>query len=614
MKTHLAAFLLLGGAWGLQAADMTSVRQVYPLAPDTVRQNALKVDADTANAPAAWKNAAAAYYVVAPMSSVQRLPDAYPADGKPFADLSIIAAKDEFEPASFVVYARKNVDKFELRISDLKASNGATLPASLFDPTVIKVWYQAGSAWYGYFADALTHVLVPELLLHDENLVFVDPATKDNYLRYNNADDSVRYGWISSHFSSMDYREGAGMANIYLVGDADTLQPVVLNKNEFKQFMVTARIPKDAKDGLYTGRIDLVADGAAVGSIPLKVRVLPFELPVPKTYYDQDKEFILCFYGTATMQPKILRNLAEHNSRYPMGALDVDTFFPEQFAKDVETANACGISTQMLFAGVPNCSMIVSTNSPAKTLKEFDALKKRLAAAAELCKKVLGHTRFYSYGIDEGGPSAIRGQRASWDAVRDLNGNTMVSTRPHGRLLYALDYAAFACAPTHEFKPDVEKYHDANPAALAGWYANPHSAPENPDYVRRYHGFIPYRNKFDAGSNYCWWRGNWNDFSSMDEHGLRGLIQVYATRDDVIDTLEWEGIREGLDDIRYATLLKQLADTATKSDRGSVKLLGRQALGWLAYLDHERDSIDAIRMECINYILRLQEAQKEGRK
>jgi len=45
----------------------------------------------------------------------------------------------------------------------------------------------------------------------------------------------------------------------------------------------------------------------------------------------------------------------------------------------------------------------------------------------------------------------------------------------------------------------------------------------------------------------------WNDF---DNPVQRDLMMTYPTVTGVIDTIQWEGYREGQDDIRYATTLK----------------------------------------------------------
>jgi len=96
------------------------------------------------------------------------------------------------------------------------------------------------------------------------------------------------------------------------------------------------------------------------------------------------------------------------------------------------------------------------------------------------------------------------------------------------------------------------------------------------------------------------------------EPGLRSIIMVYDGRDNTFDTLAWEGVREGLDDVKYASYLKELALEASKSQDGDVLMLGRRVLSWLAFIDDERAGLDTFRIECINYILRLRAALKKG--
>ncbi len=594
------------------SAAAEPVRQVYSLDPDKVKENEALVQKAMAGKDRKWQNAPVLYSVVPPLSSVPRMPDSFPADGTFCGTLGIIAAQNEFEPASFVVYPRKNGDAFTFKVSDLKAADGTVFPAGKLDLKLVKVWYQAGSAWYGYFADALTHALVPELLLNDENLVLADTVKKENYVRYNNADGSVRYEWMSAPYTALDFAEKLSQANINLMSDAETLQPVVLNKNEFKQFMLTVHVPENTKPGLYKGAISMNLDGKSAGEIPVSLRVLPFKLPTAGTYRDPMREYFICLYGTSTTNPKILKNLAEHNSFYLHHFPYADPFYPERFKRDVKLAQENGLKTDMLMSATPNCgfTLPLKTEPTPKKLAELEQLKVTYKNTAALVKEVLGHTEFYSYGVDEGDFWTIKRERAAWDAVHEADGKVMVSTRPHGASLYGLDYAAFAFAPVGKDVQEVKKYHQMNPDAHVGWYANPHSAPENPDLFRRMHGYVAYKGDFDCSSNYCWWRGNWNDHSCIDEHGFRGLIMVYATKDDVLDTLEWEGVREGVDDVRYLTYLQILAEKGLKHKDWNVRRLARAARAFFAYSDHERDTIDPIRMECISYILKLQEAMK----
>jgi hypothetical protein len=153
-----------------------------------------------------------------------------------------------------------------------------------------------------------------------------------------------------------------------------------------------------------------------------------------------------------------------------------------------------------------------------------------------------------------------------------------------------------------------------NPEALVGWYADPHGGPENPDFARRLYGMQPYKAGYDVVGNHAWWkRCQWNDIAQNFEPTYRNLNIVYQTRGNVLDTLQWEGCREGLDDVRYATRLKELARQALSSARSEVVLRGRLALGALAYWDADRDDMDACRLECIRHILDLQRLVKEDR-
>ena len=65
------------------------------------------------------------------------------------------SAQSLFEPASILFTPKQPIDRFQLRAANLQGPDGGQISADALDIKVIKVWYQAGSAWYGYFADAL---------------------------------------------------------------------------------------------------------------------------------------------------------------------------------------------------------------------------------------------------------------------------------------------------------------------------------------------------------------------------------------------------------------------------------------------------------------------------
>lgn len=588
-------------------------RQVYRIDPRTAADNAAKVKRDTEALPA-WRNAPAVYYVVDPLSDIRRTPDLYPEDGRVAGTLEIIAAKGEFEPASFTVYARKNADKFTLKISDLKnAKTGTVIPASALDPKLVKVWYQCGGGWCSQFSDPLGRLLLPELLLNDEKLIFADPATQDNYARYSNKDGSETYEWISADFQVTNYKH-ANMVRIDMLKDADTLQPVVLNKDEFKQFMITAHVPKNVPGGVYEGTIALNMDGKVIGTIPVRLGVLNFELPDAATHYDINKPIYMWMglYGRVADQASVLKNLIEHNAPYINATPKVDPNREDEFVRDIDLIRKAGGKLRPLFLGGPT----VGSTFWRDTLNEADkqrleGIQKHLNAAAALSKKYLGHTDVYCYGVDEGGYEIIKAERRTWHAAHAAGLKTQASALDHKRNLFSLDYLQLPRMPNKGNRESVRKFHESHPNGLCDWYADPHFGPENPDHMRRLHGLIAYYAGYDVIENYIWYRNDWNDMAVAYEPNYRGIILVYAISDRILDTLAWEGLREGVDDVRYATKLRQLAYQAEKSPNADTLDLGRLALGYLAYWD-EKDNPDTFRMECINYIIRLEKAlQKE---
>ena len=604
-KIPLLSLILALTAMFSVAADKTAAfRQRYDLDPSRTQQNKARVAADFKKAK--LQSARLAAYVIPALSATKRMPDVYPEDGHLYAPLSWIASRGEFEPASFLLFADKDQDNVTLKVSDLRSRAGR-IPASAIDLRVVKLWYQSGSAWYGYFADALGRTLVPELLLKDENLIRTDDKTKDYYVRYENINGDRRYAWMSSKFETTDY-SFANQANQDLIKDAETLQPFVLNANEFKQIFATIHVPEKTAAGIYKGEIEIHAKSGLLGKLPMRVRVLPLDLPDPKTCYNLDKDFYLCLYGTDTRNPKVLKNLADHNAKTPMGFPGINPLNPKAFEEELKLAKETGIKPGP-FLGVQSVGMKIWNNPPTKKdLAQLDNLRDTMQKTADLSKKHLGKVVFYSYGWDEGGPAVIRAERPAWKIAHDVGGKVMVSSYAHRELIFALDFLIMPGMPVEQRQKELELFHESNPDAIVGWYANPHCGPENPDYFRRIHGLSAWKAGYDVSSNFCWWRNNWDDMGVPYEPNLRAIVCVYGASDAILDTLAWEGIREGIDDIRYATLLKQLATKAAKSDNGDVLMKGRRALSFLAYWDGYRNDPDAFRAECVNYILNLNDA------
>ena len=200
------------------------------------------------------------WWAVPAMSGVQRLPDAIPEDGEKGGTVRIVAARGEYEPGSFVIRSDVDLGKVQPVVGKLVNEKGDVFPADALDLTVVKVWYQNRNGWFSYFGDTGAK-LCPELLLHDEDLIRVDTAKEANYARITASDGRVSEWWLNpprllnaryyDHFvpttAFPSMRPG--------FADAKTIQPVALDKDVSKQFILTAHVKSSIPAGVYRGTI-----------------------------------------------------------------------------------------------------------------------------------------------------------------------------------------------------------------------------------------------------------------------------------------------------------------------------------------------------------------------
>ena len=192
------------------------------------------------------------------------MPDAEPVGGLKGDPVRIVAARGEYEPGSFVLVSDADLGKVDFAVSDLKGEGGATIPASETDLATVKVWYQAGNAWFSYFQDTGLK-LCPELLLHDEDLIRVDTEKVANYARLTEKDGTVHWHWLTSPRAVENRLEDAGSYRVddaFLsmkenFQDAPAFAGATIEKGRYKQFFLTVHVGADAKPGLYTGEIAL---------------------------------------------------------------------------------------------------------------------------------------------------------------------------------------------------------------------------------------------------------------------------------------------------------------------------------------------------------------------
>ena len=573
--------------------------------------------AERVRADFADKSASAVWhYAVPPMSELQRLPDAYPTDGKPGAPVKIVAAKDEYEPGSFLVWARENLGKVQLEVGDLKNGTGDIFPKENLDLKFVKVWYQNRNAWFSYFGDT-GFKLCPELLLNDEDLIRVDTEKTANYAKLTDADGKkIGERWINPprQFDKRQLMEGYRSADTFQsmrpdFRDAKTLQPVTLPKEEFRQFFLTAHVGKDAKPGLYRGEVEVKSksekgkSGEVLAKIPVELRVLDFTLPQPKCFREPEKDFLVSSYSYLSLQMvaerngydfelarrqfvSVLRNQVEHNQTMYMlrGSMDNAVF------GSIEAMKEAGMRTDVFQGG-----------AYALQTRDSKALRAHAQRVADEFDRRYGHHNVYMGHGDEANEKWVVKERPVFEAYQSAGIRFfMASWNLFCKAGYFFDWQNAPRDACDGDYPDI--WNKMGNATHVGWYAQQHVGSENPAFCRRQNGLGAYLTGYTALCNYAHHLGPYNDDSTT----YKPMVLAYGTYDGVIDTIAWEGFREGVDDIRYATLLTDLARRAQKSADLPTRYLGGKAMQYLTMLDPRACDQDAVRGEMIRFIGELQ--------
>ena len=140
------------------------------------------------------------------------------------------------------------------------------------------------------------------------------------------------------------------------------------------------------------------------------------------------------------------------------------------------------------------------------------------------------------------------------------------------------------------------------------WYADPHAGPESPAYVRWLYSWKSWRAGYDGAENYILFRNNWCEWWYPQEPMFRCLCWAYPAADGIVATPAWEAYREAADDLRYATVMMDLAREAKASPDVNASYVGRAALAWIAQTDAERADMDYMRLETVRRRLGLMKA------
>ncbi len=533
-------------------------------------------------------------HVINPISSDQVLPTTFPLPGVSSTTLQLTACRGEYEPASFAIRATsRDIDNLQFTLSDLTGDHGS-ISKSNVDLRFVKVWFQAGGGWntIGLSHMGKTKVLVPELLLKDDGLVHLDEESQTNFLKLKRPS-----GTELVSVSKPDSLRSRTQATVeeFPIHDAVDIQPIALPRNQTKQLWVTVHVPADAEPGTYKGAVTVADSTGPLGHLEISLQVLPFNLHTPKTQYS------IYYRGTLSDNPTIssekkgraqfvaeLNNMLAHGVNNPTVYQRLDR---AELSEVLRIRSSAGMDTSSLFY------LGTGTGNPTSR-EQLNDLKRRLKAIKEIAGQH-GIEKVYLYGIDEAKGDKLASQRSAWELARD-EGVKVFTAGYSDAFSVAGDLLDLLVMAGKLQRGQAENFHRAGHKIFS--YANPQTGPENPEIFRRNYGLELWRNDYDGAMPYAYQDSMgfiWNDF----DHGLyRDHNFTYPTVDGVIDTLAWEGFREGVDDVRYITTLEDVLNQLPTPDSPPAREAKRFVDGLRAFLP---SNLREVRSTIVYHLLQL---------
>jgi hypothetical protein len=482
-----------------------------------------------------------AYPLPVPTKQYQVIETTYPLPAPEGYSMAISATPGEFAPATFVLRAGEALSGVNVQTSAL--TGPGTIPAASVNVRLVKTWYQAST---GNCSCDVGTFLIPELLLKDDALINTDRVAQKSYLRAT-VNGTQQYVDITT--------VGATVPAGAIVQDAATLQAFSMAVNTNKQVWLTVQVPTGTPAGAYTGTITVSATGKPDTTLSLSVTVLPFILSpslIEQSIYYRGLLEASCSTldseckTQAQMSAEFI-NMRDHGIRYPT---IYDHYNSPLLATRLSLMESIGLPKDRIYQLGDSLDAIGAYDQP--TIAFYVAQWNNVASAN-------GWGQVYTYAMDEATGTTFDSEFTSLQTIHANGGKVIAAisdtanavrqpsiTQIDNVNLYGYFATGSDVAATRALIP---------PNAKIFMYASPFTDMENPEYIRKHYGFALLYKNYDGAMNYAYQDlrvGGWNDFTS------RGFAWAYPTSNGVVDTLQWEGYREAVNDIRYASTLASI--------------------------------------------------------
>ena len=474
-------------------------------------------------------------------------PDSIPQTNEITTDISFFATPGEYEPAWIGVYALKNLKNFNIHVSDLNDGIGNIITREHIRLFSVKCWPQGSTS--SAAGDDSSYSIIPEILIERSDIDIPDQTSQNFYL--------------------------------------------------------LAKIPENSKPGFYKGRVSLGNEENGFSELTLTVRVLPFKLETPSNMKwlvhtgGNFKALREAGESPVDAAEKACRDIKNHGIegisigcgygdtirfQEKDGRLQISSF--PQIEAIIPAMKKTGMKGPLIihFGDMLEYQVAKAMNfdlpqndqkggvSEAMRKPEFENAFKSAIREVDVFIKILGGEDFkwYFEGVDEPGCHSGRQERALWEWRLATKAGIQGAVYMHGpfwKKLAPYNYIQIFSSQTFYDKDVTEKLQkelkQANNVAFqygaSGTYG---TLPGGLMPSRWGTGFFAYITKVDGQISWLYSLHKKNDPEKLEHMSFYPLITYVTPENGLCGTLQWEGIREGIDDYRYIATLDKLIEKA----------------------------------------------------
>ncbi len=479
----------------------------------------------------------AGYILFAPSWMRRVFGNSVPLPGEEADVLSAFAAPGEYEPLTLATYPLRDLGECTVSAGTLAGPGGTAILADAIDVRTVRVWPQI-------------------------------PGQK-----------------------------GAGYANRYMEMP-ELLEPTataVVDGGSTREWWITVRVPGEARPGAYRGTVSFAPEHGPAREVPLAIEVLPIELREPEgysfgMYWDPWRASM-----EDTSEEQViaqLRDMRAHNMNAvaleaaPAMAMGADGQWEYDLAAVTRSLELC--AQEGLKQPIPWSYGFLPIETEFGGEEHFAQVRAFVEhARAHFAARGLPEVLWYPR--DEPWDEERREQaRVLCEAIKRVSGaRTYITVRAETAAYLDpwLDVRCHTLSLSGGFDPEAVRGAAAASGDVYYWYTN--ACREYPAVMRFKGGFFFW--KTGAAAQFYWAYQYTSGDPTTDLDGI-DWCAAYPSETGPVPTIEWEGLREGIDDFRYLNTLELEITEARAGDDAEARRIADEAQ---ALLDEIRAEVVA---------------------